>query len=104
MTLTELNRYFNSFLHKEDYDSDISLNGIQISNSSPDEKEITKVAFAVDACEATALKAAEAGAQVLFVHHGLFWGHCQTITGIHYKRVFRLPVLKLVLIKRWNSM
>ena len=87
MTLTELNRYFNSFLHKEDYDSDISLNGIQIANSAPDEKQITRVAFAVDACEATALKAAEAGAQVLFVHHGLFWGHCQTITGTHYKRV-----------------
>ena len=87
MTLTELNRYFNSFLHKEDYDSDISLNGIQISNSAPDEKPITKVAFAVDACEATALKAAEAGAQVLFVHHGLFWGHVQPITGTHYKRV-----------------
>lgn len=87
MTLNELNRYFNSFLHKEDYDSDISLNGIQIANSAPDEKEITKVAFAVDACEASALKAAEAGAQVLFVHHGLFWGHCETITGNHYKRV-----------------
>ena len=87
MTLTELNRYFNSFLHKEDYDLDISLNGIQISNSAPDEKQIKKVAFAVDACEATALKAAEAGADALFVHHGLFWGHCQTITGTHYKRV-----------------
>lgn len=87
MTLTELDRYFNSILHKEDYDSDISLNGIQIANSAPDEKRITKVAFAVDACEATALKTAEIGAQVLFVHHGLFWGHCQTITGNHYKRI-----------------
>lgn len=87
MTLKELNRYFNSFLHKEDYDSDISLNGIQIANSSPDGKQITKVAFAVDACRETARKAAEAGAQVLFVHHGLFWGHCETITGIHYQRV-----------------
>ena len=87
MNLIELNRYFNSFLHKEDYDSDISLNGIQIANSSPDEKPIKKVAFAVDACEVTALKAAEMGADVLFVHHGLFWGHCQTITGIHYKRI-----------------
>lgn len=87
MTLKELNRYFNSFLHKEDYDSDISLNGIQIANSSPDEKQITKVAFAVDACRETARKASEAGAQVLFVHHGLFWGHCETITGIHYQRV-----------------
>ncbi len=87
MTLIELDRYFNSILHKEDYDSDISLNGIQISNSAPDQKPITKVAFAVDACEQTALKAAEAGAQVLFVHHGLFWGHCQSITGNHYKRI-----------------
>lgn len=87
MTLNELNHYFNSFLHREDFSSDISLNGIQISNSAPDQKEITKVAFAVDACEATVLKAAELKAQVLFVHHGIFWGHCQTITGSHYKRV-----------------
>lgn len=87
MTLIELDRYFNSILHKEDYDSDISLNGIQIANSAPDQKKITKAAFAVDACEATALKASEEGAQVLFVHHGLFWGRCQTITGNHYKRI-----------------
>lgn len=87
MTLNELDNYFNSFLKKEDFCSDISMNGIQIENSAPDSKEITKVAFAVDACEATALRAAECGAQVLFVHHGLFWGRCQTITGNHYKRV-----------------
>lgn len=87
MNLIELDRYFNSILHKEDYEADISSNGIQISNSAPDSKPITKVAFAVDACTETAEKAAEAGAQVLFVHHGLFWGHCQTITGTHYKRI-----------------
>jgi len=87
MNLYELNKYFNSILHKEDFSSDISSNGIQIENSSPLEKEIKKVAFAVDACEATALAAAKAGADVLFVHHGLFWGHCQTVTGNHYKRL-----------------
>ncbi len=87
MNLIELNKYFNSILHKEDFSSDISLNGIQIENSAPRTKEIKKVAFAVDACEATALKAAQAGADVLFVHHGLFWGHCQTVTGNHYKRI-----------------
>ncbi|MCQ2591168.1 MAG: Nif3-like dinuclear metal center hexameric protein [Treponema sp.] len=90
MTLTELDNYFNSFLKKEDYSGDISLNGIQISNSDPDGKEIKKVAFAVDACEATAKIAAELGADVLFVHHGLFWGACQTITGSLYKRVAAL--------------
>ncbi|MBQ0051122.1 MAG: Nif3-like dinuclear metal center hexameric protein [Treponema sp.] len=87
MTLNELDQYFNSYLKKEDFSSDISLNGIQISNSAPDTKQITKVAFAVDACEETARKASELGAQLLFVHHGLFWGHCQTITGNHYKRI-----------------
>ena len=87
MTLLEFDNYVNSFLHKEDYKDDISLNGIQIQNSAPDSKQIKKVAFAVDACEAAALAAIEQGADVLFVHHGLFWGHCQTVTGSHYKRL-----------------
>lgn len=87
MTLNQLNNYFNDFLKKEDFPGDPSLNGIQIENSSPDSKEIKKIAFAVDACEATAKIAAEKGAQALVVHHGIFWGGCQTITGSHYKRV-----------------
>ena len=57
MTLNELDAYFNSFLEKEKFSSDIALNGIQIENSAPDSKQIKKVAFAVDACEATALAA-----------------------------------------------
>ncbi|MBO4532884.1 MAG: Nif3-like dinuclear metal center hexameric protein [Treponema sp.] len=87
MTLIEFDNYINAFLRKEDFAADISLNGIQIQNSDPDGKQIKKIAFAVDACEATAKAAAQAGADVLFVHHGLFWGHCQTITGNFYKRI-----------------
>ncbi|MCR4900273.1 MAG: Nif3-like dinuclear metal center hexameric protein [Treponema sp.] len=87
MTLKEFDDYVNGFLKKEEYPADISLNGIQIQNSAPDSKQIKKVAFAVDACEATAKAACDFGADVLFVHHGLFWGHCQTITGSFYKRV-----------------
>jgi dinuclear metal center YbgI/SA1388 family protein len=87
MTLAELDSYFNSFLRREAFPGDPSRNGIQIQNSAPDEKEITKVAFAVDACEATAETAAAGGAQVLFVHHGLFWGDCDVITGVQYKRI-----------------
>lgn len=87
MTLYELDNWFNSFLKKEDFAGDISLNGIQIQNSLPQEKEIKKIAFAVDACEATAKEAVNQGADVLFVHHGLFWGSCEKITGSHYKRV-----------------
>ncbi len=87
MTLIEFDNYINSFLRKEDFAADISLNGIQIQNSSPEGKQIKKVAFAVDACEATATRASKEGADILFVHHGLFWGHCQTITGSFYKRI-----------------
>lgn len=87
MTLNELDIYFNSFLNHKDFTTDVSLNGIQIQNSAPDTKQITKIAFAVDACQASVQAAAEKGAQMLFVHHGLFWGGCETITGSHYKRV-----------------
>ena len=87
MNQHELDNYFRSFLNIEMFQSDISKNGIQVENSG---MEIKKVAFAVDACEETINRAAEWGAQMLFVHHGLFWGHEQTITGIHYKRIANL--------------
>ena len=87
MTLNQLNDYFNSFLKKENFPADPSRNGIQIQNREPDSKEIKKVAFAVDACQATARLAVEKGCDALFVHHGLFWGGCETITGSFYKRI-----------------
>lgn len=86
MTLNELDAWLNAFLKKEDFPADPSRNGIQIQNSAPAEKQVSLVAFAVDACEATALAAAKAGADVLIVHHGLFWGGCETLTGNFYKR------------------
>ncbi len=87
MTLQQLDEYFRSFLNLDQYKGDPSLNGIQVENRDPAGTEITKVAFAVDACQETIQRAAAAGAQVLFVHHGFFWGQCQTITGAHGKRI-----------------
>lgn len=87
MTLNQFNDYLNAFLKKENFPSDPSLNGIQIENSAPEKKEIKKIAFAVDACEASAKIAAENNVDVLVVHHGLFWGNCQAITGSHYRRL-----------------
>jgi len=49
--------------------ADISLNGLQFPGAS----EISKVALAVDACLETTEQAISAGAQMLLVHHGLFW-------------------------------
>jgi dinuclear metal center YbgI/SA1388 family protein len=86
MTLNELDAWFNSFLKKEIFPGDPSRNGIQIQNAAPDSKEIKTVAFAVDACEASSIAAAKAGADLLVVHHGLFWGACETLTGVFYKR------------------
>lgn len=92
MTLNELDKYFRTFLKIEDYSADVSKNGIQIQNSEPDKKQIKKVAFAVDACQETALKASEIGADVLFVHHGLFWPETEILVGAAYKRF--APLLK----------
>ena len=87
MTLLELCKYFDSFLHIDDFPSDPSDNGLQVQNRDPAGKQIKKVAFAVDACQESIDKAIAENADVLFVHHGLFWGQCQTITGSFYKRI-----------------
>lgn len=83
-TLASLDKYFRSFLNMDAYKGDPSLNGIQVERG---DGKIKKVAFAVDACQETINRAARAGADVLFVHHGFFWGQCQTITGSHYERI-----------------
>ena len=64
--------------------ADSSQNGLQVGDLNA---EIHKVAFAVDASLATIKAASEQGADVLFVHHGMFWNRSLTITGRHYNRV-----------------
>lgn len=85
MELQELDRYFQALLPLSDLAStDVSLNGVQVECS---DKQISHVAFAVDACMATFERAAEIGADLLFVHHGLFWGRPIALTRSHYQRV-----------------
>lgn len=64
--------------------ADRSLNGLQVGRSR---RPIAKVALAVDASAETIRRAAGAGADLLLVHHGLFWGSPIAITGTHYERV-----------------
>ncbi|MDR3115228.1 MAG: Nif3-like dinuclear metal center hexameric protein [Treponema sp.] len=72
ITTRTLDDFFRSLLDIEGFSSiDPSLNGIQVDN---DGAELGKIAFAVDACLETFKRAAVAGAGMLFVHHGLFWG------------------------------
>ena len=85
MNLFAFDRMLNELLRMDDYAAvDASWNGVQIACG---EKEISRVAVAVDAAAETAARAAEWDADVLLVHHGLFWGAAQRITGTHYRRV-----------------
>ncbi|ADK79478.1 Nif3-like dinuclear metal center hexameric protein [Sediminispirochaeta smaragdinae] len=88
MTVSELDAYFRSILAIDDLAGvDYSLNGLQVGRF---DMPVRKVAFAVDACEESILRTKDIGAQMLFVHHGLFWGKEQSITGSHYRRIAAL--------------
>jgi len=85
MLLRELDAYFRSILRIDDLGNvDPSLNGIQVDR---DEARIAKAAFAVDACMTSFRLAAEWGADVLCVHHGLFWGRELRVSGTHRERL-----------------
>jgi dinuclear metal center YbgI/SA1388 family protein len=85
MTTRKLDDFFRSLLDIEGFsDIDVSLNGIQVDN---DGAELGKIAFAVDACLETFKRAAAAGAGMLFVHHGLFWGEPLRIQGVLRSRI-----------------
>ncbi|WP_144921765.1 Nif3-like dinuclear metal center hexameric protein [Halorubrum salsamenti] len=75
-------------------DVDASANGLQVGS---DREEIERVAFAVDAADATIEAAADAGADVLVVHHGISWGGIDRVTGRTYDRVAALAEHDLAL-------
>ena len=84
MKLDEIVRYQNDLLRITEFDDyPNALNGLQLQNSGI----VTKVAVAVDACEAVLERAAGAGADLLIVHHGLLWGGLQTFTGPFYRKL-----------------
>lgn len=88
MTLEEIDHWFRSFLHIEAFSAhDPSQNGIQVENTAPCSKSITKIAVAVDACAETIQQAVQLHADLLFVHHGLFWKQTPLVTGMHYRRI-----------------
>ena len=60
-----------------------ALNGIQVAHRGP----VTRLAAAVDCSQRTIDAAALSGANLLLVHHGLFWGGLQPLTGPHLARV-----------------
>jgi dinuclear metal center YbgI/SA1388 family protein len=63
-----------------------AFNGIQVDHTGP----VTRCALAVDASLRTIDGAVAAGANLLIVHHGLYWGGVQPLRGRIYERVRRL--------------
>jgi dinuclear metal center YbgI/SA1388 family protein len=68
---------------RETPDYAFALNGLQVDNRAP----VQRIAAAVDCSQRTIRGALAVGANFLVVHHGLFWGGLQPLTGAHLARV-----------------
>lgn len=82
MKRSEIVAYLDVYLGLESFEGmDRSLNGLVVGGGP--EKEVRKVAFAVDACHATFEKAIAEGADLLIVHHGSTGGvlPCRLLGG-----------------------
>jgi dinuclear metal center YbgI/SA1388 family protein len=64
-------------------DYDRALNGVQCAHQGP----VGRVACAVDFSLQTVERAIAGGANLLLVHHGMFWGGLQPLTGSSYERI-----------------
>ena len=63
-----------------------ALNGIQVENSG----SVSRVAVAVDASLQTIQSAIDTQADLLIVHHGLFWSGAQPLRGRVYERFYQI--------------
>ena len=59
-----------------------AVNGLQIANPGA----VHRVAVAVDASRAAIAEAVISGADLLIVHHGLFWSGAQPLVGMQYEK------------------
>lgn len=84
--LKQITTYLDGYLGAAAVPEAPAVNGLQVENSGT----VTRIAAAVDACEATIAMAAERGANLLIVHHGLFWGNPRPLVGPAYRRIAAL--------------
>jgi dinuclear metal center YbgI/SA1388 family protein len=85
MTLDAFDAWVHDTLPIDDFARiDSSRNGLQVATRR---ETVSRVAVAVDAALEVFEAAVAWNADLLFVHHGLFWGREQVLTGDHYRRV-----------------
>ena len=82
MKLYDLTKFLDEYLAVEGVD-DVALNGLQVEGGP----EVNKIALVTDACIATFKKAASLRSDLIFAHHGIFWGKQYALRGIHAERV-----------------
>ncbi len=84
MDILQLSHYLDNLLDIPSIkDAPNALNGLQVQSTG----EIKKIGLAVDLCQATIDLAIEKKCQMLFVHHGIFWGGLQQVRGPFYKKI-----------------
>lgn len=83
-SLTEITDLLDATLNvRAVKDAPVALNGLQVENNGC----VTKVALAVDGSQQTLDAAVAAGADLLLLHHGLFWCGLRPLTGWWKKKV-----------------
>ncbi len=82
--LAALTKYCDQLLRTVEIgDYDGAANGLQVANSG----SVTRIAAVVDASLATVKLAVAAQADLLIVHHGLFWSKTHPWTGKRYELI-----------------
>lgn len=83
-TLQKIVNSANHWLnHVEVPDYSGAVNGLQLENDG----SVSKIVAAVDACLPVIRKAVEEGADLLVVHHGMFWNGAKPFTGSVYEKL-----------------
>lgn len=88
MTINDFDQWAKKIMPIAQFEKiDASLNGLQAGCM---EQPLNRISFALDACAASISQAAVQKADMLFVHHGLFWGPAVPVAGILYERIKQL--------------
>jgi dinuclear metal center YbgI/SA1388 family protein len=81
--LREIAEYLDGYLRVHEVgDDSLAVNGLQVENGG----EVRRIAVAVDACQVVIDEAAALHADLLIVHHGLFWSGVQPLVGRFHRR------------------
>jgi dinuclear metal center YbgI/SA1388 family protein len=87
MKLASLVEYLDGYLRIAGHpDYPTALNGLQVEGAA----EVERIAAAVDASEAAVDAALDREAQLLIVHHGLFWDGLRPVTGRRRRKLAKL--------------